>query len=330
MSYSPAVQAVVDQLTCRLRSGHAAVGSPFMSARAVSERYAISYQTAHRVLSGLMREGLVVRRGRRGTFVGGGRPALVAVGLWMNRRASNAQGFGGKLSSALRGAFAEASIECRLRIDESHELAADELPVIWEQPAVVERCLAEGRPAVVVNDRVRPGWDSGGIDSVGADDFAGGALAADVLWRCVGRWSGMVVLAGPAGDRRSDERVAGFRTRGRARVVHADNWFRDAGRRVGPAVMGRGALGVFAANDRLAQGFLMACRDAGVSPPAVMGYDDAPIAERLGISTVALPWGALASLVVARARLRMSGVPSPACTVLLQPSAVLRRTCTRQ
>ena len=169
--------------------------------------------------------------------------------------------------------------------------------------------------------RPKPGWGSSQLDSICTDDFAGGALAADTLMQGSAKPYRFGILAGPNGDRRSDERIAGFRSRvDTVLLTHADNWHRDAGRRAAHALTQGALTGVFAANDRLAQGTLLAYRGAGQPPPLLVGYDDAPIAKQLGLTTIALPWQELADAVVQRARLRLQGDRGSACTFLFQPA----------
>jgi DNA-binding LacI/PurR family transcriptional regulator len=64
----------------------------------------------------------------------------------------------------------------------------------------------------------------------------------------------------------------------------------------------------------------LAFRDADQPPPLIVGYDDAPIAQQLGLTTIALPWQEMAVAVVQRARLRLRGDLGSACTFLFQPS----------
>ena len=107
-------------------------------------------------------------------------------------------------------------------------------------------------------------------------------------------------------------------------MVHAADWFAESGKKAAAKVLDARPQGVFAANDRLAEGFLTACRSRGITPPAVIGYDDAPIAEPLGLTTIALPWRDLATAIADRARARLSEPDSAACTSLLQPRVIVR------
>ena len=319
---SKRVQGVLASLEERLVNRLHRPGDRFATARQVAEQYGISYQTAHRVLADLAERGLIERRPRGGSFIAGASPKPSHVQLLLHARADNPHGFGGKLRSFLKRALDQANIDCRETADDA-PIDRNALPVIWECPRAVDQCVANQRPGIVVNERPKPGWGSSLLDSISTDDYAGSALAADTLLRGTARPQRFGILAGPVGDRRSDERVAGFISRAKdPLIVHADNWHRDAGRRSASALIEAGLNGLFAANDRLAQGTLLAFQDAGRRPPLIVGYDDAPIAGQLGLTTIALPWQEIARAVVQRAQLRLQGDLSPACTFLFQPSVV--------
>lgn len=319
---SKRIQSVHHDLKQRLSNRLYRPGDRFMTARQVAEQYEVSYQTAHRVLADLAERGLIERRPRSGSFIAGNSPRPTHVQLLMHPRADNPHGFGGKLRDYLQRALDLADIRCVQRTDKGG-LAPSALPVIWESPQAVEQCVAHLRPGILVNERPKPSWGSSRLDSICTDDFAGGALAADTLMQGSPTPRRFAILAGPKGDRRSDERIAGFLSRVDDVVVtHADNWHRDAGRRAAHQLTQNNLTGIFAANDRLAQGITLAFRDAKQSTPLLVGYDDAPIAQQLGLTTIALPWQAIAQAVVQRAQLRLQGDLGSACTFLFQPSVI--------
>jgi len=319
---SQRVQSVCRALEERLINRLHRPGDRFATARQVADQYGVSYQTAHRILADLADRGLIERRPRSGTFIAGTSPKPTHVQLVLHSRSENPHGFGGKLRQFLSQALEKANIDCR-HVSDTTAIDPSALPVIWECPQAVDQCVTHQRPGILVNERPKPGWGSSLLDSVCTDDFAGGALAADTLLRGSCQPYRFCVLAGPSGDRRSDERLSGFLSRTRdARVIHADNWHRDAGRRAGRELIDTRPTGIFAANDRLAQGALLAFRDANLPTPTIVGYDDAPIAKQLALTTIALPWQEIANAVVQRVQLRLQGDFSPACTFLFQPSLV--------
>lgn len=316
------IQGVVRALEERLSNRLHRPGDRFATARQVAEQYQVSYQTAHRILADLAERGLIERRPRGGSFIAGSSPKLTYVQLVLHPRADNPRGFGGKLRQFLQQALDDAGIQYHHTPDVA-SIDASALPVIWECPQAVGQCVADHRPGILVNERPKPGWGSSLLDSISTDDFAGGALAADTLLRGTTQPQHFGILAGPVGDRRSDERIAGFQSRlSDTSVIHADNWHRDAGRRAALNLIDTNLTGLFAANDRLAQGTVMTYRDSNQRPPLIVGYDDAPIAEQLGLTTIALPWQEIAKAVVQRVQLRLQGDLSPACTFLFQPSVV--------
>ncbi|MGB0767431.1 MAG: substrate-binding domain-containing protein, partial [Phycisphaeraceae bacterium] len=303
-------------------------GDRFLTARQVADQYAVSYQTAHRLLADLEACGLIERRARSGTFIRGSTVKPTHARLVLHPRATNPQGFGGKLRETLLRALAKGKTPFREHLEPSQPIPHDALPILWESPDALRDCVAQNRPAILINERPPPGWNSALLDSVGADDFAGGALAADTLRRAALADDPFAVLAGPVGDRRSDERIAGFRSRiDSPTIVHADNWHRDAGRRAAEQLLARSIAGVFAANDRLAQGLVMTYRKHAKPTPKIVGYDDAPIAKKLSLTTIALPWQSIAEAVIERTQARLKGDTSPARTVLLQPSIVFHDGC---
>jgi len=319
---SKRIQSVHRDLVDRLSNRLYRPGDRFLTARQVADQYAVSYQTAHRVLADLAEQGLIERRPRSGSFIAGNSPRPSRVQLLMHPRADNPQGFGGKLRAYLLHAMREADIDCTASANAA-TIDSSALPVIWECPDAIDQCVADQRPGILVNERPKPSWGSSLLDSICTDDFAGGALAADTLLQASATPHRLGILAGPRADRRSDERIAGFRSRVKdAVIVHADNWHRDAGRRAAASLTDAGLTGVFAANDRLAQGITLAYHDDQKTLPVMVGYDDAPIAEQLGLTTIALPWQEIANAVVQRAQLRLQGNLTPACTFLFQPAVV--------
>ena len=319
---SKRIQSVHQDLLGRLSNRLYRPGDRFLTARQVADQYGISYQTAHRVLADLAELGLIERRPRSGSFIAGNSPRPTRVQLLMHPRADNPQGFGGKLRTYLTQALRQADIDSSPSTL-GNTIEPNALPVIWECPQAINQCVGEQRPGILVNERPKPSWGSSLLDSICTDDFAGGALAADTLLQASPTPYRLGILAGPRADRRSDERIAGFRSRVQEVVItHADNWHRDAGRRAAASLTQANLTGVFAANDRLAQGTTLAYRNAKQPLPAIVGYDDAPIAEQLGLTTIALPWQEIANAVVQRAQLRLQGDLSSACTFLFQPTVV--------
>src|SRR5687767_259785 len=68
-SFTPLYAQLLDQLARRIRGGELAPGRPFLSERELEEEFAVSRITVRRVMSELVREGLIERRNGVGTFV---------------------------------------------------------------------------------------------------------------------------------------------------------------------------------------------------------------------------------------------------------------------
>ncbi|MEO1237952.1 MAG: substrate-binding domain-containing protein, partial [Planctomycetota bacterium] len=81
---------------------------------------------------------------------------------------------------------------------------------------------------------------------------------------------------------------------------------------------------VFAGNDRLAEGLVSYCRKRGRRVPALVGFDDAPIAESLGLTTIAIPWEEIARGVERVVAERLRGSQAAAVRQTFVPQPVLR------
>jgi LacI family transcriptional regulator len=190
--------------------------------------------------------------------------------------------------------------------------------------------LRDHRRALLINDRPPASLEATVIDSVAVDDFAGGVMAAQYLARSHGGAGGFAVIGGPKADRRSQARIAGFISESPALVVHAKDWFEPAGEAAAERVLRRKLRGVFCCNDRLAEGFLRTCARASLTPPPLIGFDDAPIAARLGLTTVGIPWDALAAAITRLVRERLNGSDDPATHLVLFPRIVARMVRSRR
>ena len=326
MGFTARVQQVHDVLVLHLQSGQYRPGERFLSNRDLAQRYGVSYQTADRLLRDLVSRGLLQRRAQSGTYVSGEAQTFAGVALVLHPRAARANSFGAKLRATLTDALVDlpSTKVLQVFIDENPQPPTSHLLVVWDRPEEVKAWANQGRRMILVNDH--PGWGVAAqrIDSVSADNMAGGALAADLLERFVPKATSLAVLSGPRHDRRAADRVAGFITRQRASVIYAEDWFSESAVAVSPQVLRTNPQGVFATNDRLAQGFVEYCRSAGHAVPPIVGFDDAPVAEQLGLTTIAIPWQDLGSGIrqIVDQRLRdHNGAP---VRQTYAPTAVLR------
>jgi DNA-binding transcriptional regulator YhcF (GntR family) len=321
-----AVNELKTKLIARLRDGFHRPGARFFSNRAIATRFGVSYQTAHRLVSELVEEGWLERRAASGTFVAGRREEWRGVELIFAERARREESFGARLLGMVRGALDRAGLAHRTRWavagERAETVAQDWYPVIWEHPELAVDLAAARRFVLVLEDRPVRGLAASFADSVSVDDYSGGMAAAEWLRTRV-RAGRVAVLAGPGKDARNRMRVEGFLSvTPRARVVRAGTWFFEEALRVAPRVLD--AAGVFCANDRLAAAVVVAARAAGVARPELVGFDDAPVAERLNITTIAIPWEEVAAAAAEIARRRMAGDIRTAAGLVFSPRPLAR------
>lgn len=317
-------------LAARLRNDFAHPGGRFLSTRAVAQRFTISYQTAHRLLGELQAEGLLRREAASGSYVPGKRSALKGVQLIFHPRAKRKGSFGGhlleQLASALRGqgidfvrSWPEAGAAPRRR--------AEYYPVAWECRAAVQAAANERVFALSLNDRPPVGLGGTYVDAVTTDDFSGGACAAELLKGRTGHDGGFAVLAGPADDARSVQRVAGFRAHaGTEMVIAAESWFVEAGLQHAARILAAKPTGIFAANDRLAEALIIYCDEHGEPRPPLVGFDNAPVAERLRLTTIGIPWATMVAQAVQMIGERLAGSTASARHISLAHEPVMRLT----
>jgi DNA-binding LacI/PurR family transcriptional regulator len=200
--------------------------------------------------------------------------------------------------------------------------------VIWECSEVLKRLANERRFCVLLQDSPPPGLGASYVDCVRTDDFSGGVCAAQVLSERLRSTRGLVIVAGPDHDLRSGRRVRGFQTVvPNARIVRSGGWFVEHGRAAAASVLGEKVAGVFCCNDRLAQGLLTEFEARGTNPiPAVVGFDNAPIAEALHLTTIAIPWEQFAQETLALVQNRLRGGSSPARQIILSLRPHIRLT----
>ncbi len=327
---SPHVAEVKAALVARLCSEFAHPGGRFLSARAVVQRFAVSYQTAHRLLTELEAEGLLRRRAGSGSYLPGRRTALRGVQLVFHSRAKRKGSFGAHLHELLDAALTARGIPFVSSWPEpgsAPRLRRDHYPIFWECRSGVQAAAARRMFALCLNDQPPSGLAGSYIDAVTTDDFSGGACAAELLKSRTGRTAGFAVLGGPKNDRRSQQRIAGFRAHvSDARVVCAESWFVEAGLAKAAELLQGQPAGVFACNDRLAEALVTFCRSNQRRLPPLVGFDNAPIAEHLRLTTIGIPWHAMVTQAVDLAATRLQGSTDPARLTILAHEPIVRLT----
>jgi len=326
---SPRINEIKAKLTARIRDGFHRPGDPFISNRALADRDEISYQTAHRLLEELVAEGWLERRASSGTFIAGKASCPKGVQFVFANRAKSPGSFGASLLHRLMKLTKAAQIPAlKMLAGETLRLRPDYLPVFWECGDLVTRMANERRFCILLQDSPPPGLGASYVDCVRTDDYSGGVCAAQVLLKKVPFARRLTVVAGPEQDLRSSRRVNGFRSLvPEARIIQAKGWYLEHGRACAASVLERPVEGVFCCNDRLAQGLLEEFEARGIaSPPYVVGYDNAPIAEALHLTTIAIPWDQFAQETLALVRNRLEGDSSPARQIILALRPHIRLT----
>ncbi len=310
------------RLLLRLTDGSLRPGDRFHSNRAVARMCGISYQTAHRLLDELVEEGYLQRSPSSGTYVAGAVAALEGVELWFHPRARRADSFGAHLLEVVRTPLESAGMVVRVKFAERVKPDPRFYPIVWECEGALDAIADAQRYGLLLHQQAPPGMKASYIDSISVDDFSGGVAAAEWLMMR-GRYKRIHVLAGPRGDARSQRRVEGFLTvHPQAQVVWADGWYFEQGLRAAPQVADADA--VFCVNDRLAEAVIGYARQHHRVVPELIGFDDAPVAAELGISTVAIPWQEMAGAVLRVAMRRLAGEPHPAACTVIAPRPLTR------
>lgn len=190
--------------------------------------------------------------------------------------------------------------------------------------------LPIGVPAVLVNcaphHQPRP--------ELRIDNAAGARAMVDHLV-ATGRRR-ILHLAGPIGNIDAEERVAGYRAgmaaAGLAPMVEHGTFLEESGVAVAERLVREGGDvdAVFAANDMMAIGLIMALRRAGVAVPgriAIAGFDDVPLARLISpsLTTLRIDIAGLGERAVARLLDQIGGADDRNIE-LRAPTLVVRET----
>jgi LacI family transcriptional regulator len=188
--------------------------------------------------------------------------------------------------------------------------------------------LPGGTPAILVNSRVRVG----GRPAIRLDNAAGARAVAEHLV-AIGRRR-IIHITGPLGNIDAEERATAFN---QALTLHPDvqseivqgNFYEESGRAAVSALIAGGHRfdAIFAANDMMAIGALVALRAAGLRVPddvAVAGFDDVPLASHLGLTTVRVRIAELGERAIQRLTQILEGGEDGGAEELHAPELVVR------
>jgi LacI family transcriptional regulator len=163
--------------------------------------------------------------------------------------------------------------------------------------------LPKGLPSILINTRDGPDRHP----AIHLDNAAGARAVVDHL-AALGR-KRLVHIAGPAENIDAQERSQAFcaavSAHGLTGMVVGGDFEMDSGRRAVAGLLASEARfdAIFAANDNMAIGAIEALRAAGKTVPgdvAVVGFDDIPLAQHLGVTTVRVRIAELGERALAR------------------------------
>jgi len=316
--------AIRQSLLDLLHDGYHLPGQRFLSARALALRYGVSYQTADRIIRELCAEGRLERHAGSGTYIAGQPKHLARAVLIFNERSKREGSFGDRLFRELSARIDALGVSWK-RGEPERVLETRDLPVLWECPRVLARLISDQRPAILLNDRPPAGLAATWIDSVVTDDFSGGVVAAELIRQRGCPVAKPAIFSGPARDSRSQLRVAGFLSVfPKAGVVCAGTWDGALAEKKVSELARFKPDAIFCCNDRLAQAVHEKFRHLKLQPPFLIGFDDAPVADRLRLTTVALPWRQLVDGAASLIQKRLAGDCSHAVQLLYAPRPVVR------
>jgi DNA-binding transcriptional regulator YhcF (GntR family) len=303
-------------------------GQRFVSARYISQRFEVSYQTAHRLLTELQGDGFIIRRAGSGSFIAGHQNTLQSALLIFAKRAKRSGSFGDLLLRQLVSKLEamELPFEVTFGGIAPMQVREDVYPVLWESPRLMHDLSADYRFSLVLHDKPPAGIGSLFTDSISVDDFSGGITAGQILSRYSPRRP--VVIGGPGADARSQNRIDGFRQIfPSAQVIQAGTWFlSSAVQNIAVPLRSLQADALFCCSDRLAQATLICYQKLKISTPIIIGFDNAPVAETLSLSTIGIPWEEVARAAAAVIKKRLDGQTDHASAIVLPPIPVIRNS----
>jgi LacI family transcriptional regulator len=174
-------------------------------------------------------------------------------------------------------------------------------------PQLVAQDLSRALPARVPSVLINTRSPAGAHAAIHIDNAAGVLQVVDHLVS-LGR-KRLVHIAGPEGNIDADERASTFRDACAARAVDHEIVRGDFEEQSGAEAIdqlldgGHKFDAVFAANDNMATGSLLALRSRGLAVPAevaLAGFDDIPLARHLGLTTVSARIDELGERALAR------------------------------
>jgi DNA-binding LacI/PurR family transcriptional regulator len=107
-------------------------------------------------------------------------------------------------------------------------------------------------------------------------------------------------------------------------VFVSPTWNYEDAVKVADEVVAAGTDGIFCCADRLAEAIVRRCIRKGIKRPPLVSFDDAPIAQWLNLTTMAIPWMEMVSAAVRVIKQRQFDATSSAMAQLISTKLVIR------
>jgi DNA-binding transcriptional regulator YhcF (GntR family) len=314
-----------EKILYRIQNGFYRPGDRFLSNRQVAQNFGVSFQTAQRLITELCLEGWLQQRPSSGTYISGATKHLKGVQLLVSQRTSALNGVISRLFRYLTQSLDLAQVAWSLdSTTQGATLKDGFFPVFCDCPALAA-LKTERKYALLLDDAPPVGLEASYIDSIAADDYSGGACAAQLFTNKKPDASRFAILAGPSHEVKSIQRINGFRSiLPQAKVVFAGSWFFEDGFRVASQALKTPLHGLFCCNDILAKGVIAYCKANAVKCPPMIGFDNDPIAEELNLTSIEIPEQKMVSEAMSIISKRLQGDSSPASRLILSCRPVIR------
>jgi DNA-binding transcriptional regulator YhcF (GntR family) len=320
------IQSIRDTLRAMVGDGFRQPGQRFVSARYVSLRFGVSYQTAHLLLKELERDGFLTRRIGSGTYISGEKLRYRQAMIIFAKRARRQGSFGDFLLRQLVASLEQQRVEFVVLLEDvcDRDIGERDFPVIWERPELVHSLSRQHRRCLVLHDLPPPGIASLFVDSVSVDNFSGGMSAGQILARLSPKRP--VIVTGPLTDVRSALRTKGFQhIFPGTRLIELESWFSESAHEyILPKLRRWNIDGLFCCSDRIALATIACYAQLKRPTPPLISFDNTPLAEQLRISAIGIPWERICKEAATIVRLRLAGNEEAASCHILPPQPVLR------
>ncbi|RLS53060.1 MAG: GntR family transcriptional regulator [Planctomycetota bacterium] len=354
---------VSKELRTEIATGRYGVAGRLPSEAQLVERFGVSRPTIGRALQDLQNEGLVERRAGSGSFV---RPQAKSnethiLGLLVPGRGSTEvldlicgeigamarlRNYGllwGRSAHPLQ----DRTLDAQLAEEACQQFIEREVRGVFFAPfehlenceqvnrRLLDSLQQSGIPVVLLDRDITRFPLRSSHDLIALDNVQAGFLAADHLIRLGCRE--VRLLAEPGAASSVDARAAGIREALLLRGIPLPRELRIAGdptdsQFIRKSVCGRGIDAMICANDYTAARLLKTLGQVGISVPQdirLIGFDDARYATLVAVSltTIHQPSRDIATVAFRALEARIRDASLPTCTMLLDPTLVVRDSC---